>query len=80
MNERKMHREPRVTGRKPGLKSMVWSRKKKETFNQNRMKKQEFRKMRRGLGTSWTSLNLPTSESSKCQKKKIKKSKTYLKK
>ena len=36
---------------------------KEETFNQKRMKKQEFRKMRRGLGTSRTSLNVPTSES-----------------
>ena len=27
---------------------------KEETFNQNRMKKQEFKKMRRGLGTSET--------------------------
>ena len=35
---------------------------KKETSNQKRMKKQEFGKMRRGLGTSWTSLNVPTSE------------------
>ena len=33
-----------MTGRKPGLKSMVWTRSKKETFNQNRMKKQEFKK------------------------------------
>ena len=49
--------------RKPGLKSMVWSRRKKETFNQNRMKKQEFRKMRRGTVTSRKSLNIPTSES-----------------
>ena len=32
-----------MTGRKPGLKSMVWTRRKKETFNQNRMKKQEFK-------------------------------------
>ena len=47
-----MYREPTVMGRKWGYKSMVWSRRKKETFNQNRMKKQEFRKMRRGLGTS----------------------------
>ena len=45
-----MYREPTVTGRKLGLKSMVWSRRKRETFNQNRMKKQEFKKMR-GLGT-----------------------------
>ena len=28
---------------------------KEETSNQKRMKKQEFRKMRRGLGTTWTS-------------------------
>ena len=37
-------------------------RRKKETSNQKRVKKQEFRKMRRGLGTSRTSLNIPTSE------------------
>ena len=30
-------------------------RRKKETSNQKRMKKQEFKKMRRGLGTSRTS-------------------------
>ena len=35
---------------------------KEETFNQKRMKKQEFRKMRRGLGTSKTSLNVLTWE------------------
>ena len=35
---------------------------KKETPNQKRMKKQEFKKMRRGLGTSRTSLNIPTSK------------------
>ena len=54
---------------------------KEETFNQNRMKKQEFKKMRRGLGTSRTSLNVPTSESKGCQKEKrnTKKFKTYLK-
>ena len=49
-------------GRKLGLKSTVWSRRKKETSNQKRMKKQEFKKMRRGLGTSRTSLKVPTSE------------------
>ena len=41
--------------RKLGLKSTVWPRRKKETSNQKRMKKQEFGKMRRGLGTSRTS-------------------------
>ena len=70
-----------MKGRKPGLKSLVWSRRKKETFNQNRMKKQEFKKMRRGLGTSGTTLNVPTSKSQGCQKekRKSKKPKTYLK-
>ena len=58
-----MYRETTVTGKKPGLKSTVWSRRKKETFSQNRMKKQEFRKISRGLGTSGTTLNVPTSES-----------------
>ena len=58
-----IYREPRLKGRKPGLKSMIWSRRKKETFNQNRMKKQDFKKMRRRLGTSRTSLNIPTSKS-----------------
>ena len=42
-----MYREPIVGQRKLGLKSMVWTRRKKETFDQNRMKKQEFKKMRR---------------------------------
>ena len=36
---------------------------KKETFNQKRMKKQKFKKMQRGLRTSRTSLNIPTSKS-----------------
>ena len=53
---KEMDREPTVMGRKPRLKSTIWSRRKKETFNQNRMKKQEFKKMRRGLGTSRTTL------------------------
>ena len=58
-----MYREPIVIRRKLRLKSTVWSRRKKQTFNQNRMKNQEFKKMRRGLGTSRTSLNIPISES-----------------
>ena len=63
VKQRKIYREPTVMGRQPGLKSTVWSRRKKQTVNQNRMKKQEFGKMRRGLGTSKASLNIPTSES-----------------
>ena len=50
-----MYREPIVMGRKLELKSMVWTGKKKETSKQKRIKKQEFKKMRRGLGTSRTS-------------------------
>ena len=38
-NKIKIYREPTVKGRKPGLKSTIWTRRKKETFNQNRMKK-----------------------------------------
>ena len=45
-----------MKGRKLGLKSTVWTRRKKKISNQNRMKKQEFRKMRRGLGTCGTTL------------------------
>ena len=63
-----MHREPTVKGRKQGLESMVWTRRKKEIFNQNGMKKQELKtktktKMRRGLETFRTTLNITTSES-----------------
>ena len=59
---------------------MVRSRRKKEIANQKRMKKQEFKKLRRGLGTSRTTLNIPKSESWGCLKKrKSKKLKTYLK-
>ena len=50
-------------GKETGTQSTVWIRKKKETLNQNRMKKQEFKKTRRGFGTSRTSLNVLTSES-----------------
>ena len=32
-----------MKGRKPGLTSTVWTRRKKETFNQNRTKKQKFK-------------------------------------
>ena len=36
---------------------------KEEIVNWNRMKKQEFKKMRRGLETSGKTLNIPTSKS-----------------
>ena len=50
-----MYTEPIVRQRKLGLKSMVWTRMKKETYNHKIMKKQEFKKMRRTVGTSRTS-------------------------
>ena len=58
-----MYREPIVMGRKLELKSMVRTRRKEETSKQNRMKKQEFKKMRRGLRTSGPTLSTITSES-----------------
>ena len=36
-----------MKGRKLGLKLMIWKRRKKSIFTQNRMKKQEFKTMRR---------------------------------
>ena len=50
-------------GKELGLESTVWTSRKKETSNQKRMKQQEFEKMRRGLGTSRTSLNVLISGS-----------------
>ena len=58
-----MYREPIVMGRTLEIKSTLWTRRKKERSNQKRMKKQEFGKMRRDLGTSRTTLNISTSES-----------------
>ena len=65
-----------------GKETRTQIRRKKETSNQKRMKKQEFKNMTRGLGTSRTPLNIPTSESLGCQKekRKSKKVKTYLNK
>ena len=37
--------------------------KEERNIQPERMKKQEFKKMRRGLGTPGTTLNVPTSES-----------------
>ena len=47
MKYRKIYSEPTVTERKWRLKSTVWTTRKKEASNQNRIKKQEFKKMRR---------------------------------
>ena len=58
-----MYRDPTVNGSKPALKSTDLEQKEEKTFNWNRMKKQNSKKLRRGLGTSRTTLNIPTSES-----------------
>ena len=42
-------------GKQTGTKINGVDQRKKETFNQNRLKEQEFKKMRRGLGMSRTS-------------------------
>ena len=69
-------------GRKLELISTLWTRRKKETSNQKRIKKQEFGKMRRGLGTSRTSFNVLPSKLQGYQKEKrnSNKLKTYLNK
>ena len=42
-----------MKGRKQGLKSMVWTRRKKETSNKNRMKKQELKINEEKLRNLW---------------------------
>ena len=78
-----MYREPIVMQRKLGLKSMEWTRRKKETSNQRRMKKEKFKKTRRGLlrnlqdifkRSNIRIIGLPE------EKRKNKKLKTYLNK
>ena len=49
-------RESTLKGRKLELKSMIWTRRKKETFNQNRMKKEEFKKNEEKLRNLWDNL------------------------
>ena len=50
-------------GKETGTQINNLEQKEEITFNQNKMKKEEFKKMRRGLGTSRTTLNVSTSES-----------------
>ena len=49
-------------GKETGTQINSVGQKEERTSSQKRMKKQEFGKMRRGLGTSRTTLNVPTSE------------------
>ena len=46
-----------------GIQINCLDQKEEMNIQQNRMKKQEVKKLRRGLGTSRTTLNVPTSES-----------------
>ena len=50
-------------GKETGTQINGVDQRKKETSNQKRMKKQEFKKLKSGLGISRTSRNVPTSES-----------------
>ena len=52
-----------MKGRKPGLRAIVWTRRKKEIFNENRMKKQEFLKNEERLRNLRITLSIPTSKS-----------------
>ena len=49
-------------GKETGTQINTVDQKEERNIQPEKMKKQEFRKMRRGLGTSRTSLNVPTSE------------------
>ena len=63
MKYRKTYREPSVDGEKLRIRLMIWNTSKEKAFNLNSRKKKEFKKTRIGLGTSGTTLNVPTSES-----------------
>ena len=69
-------------GRETGTQINDLEQKEEINIQPEQMTKQEFKKMRRGLGTSRTTLNVLTSKSQGCQKEKrnSKKWKTYLKK
>ena len=73
-----MYRVPIVMERKLELKSTVWTRRKNIQPEKN--EETRIQKMRRGLGTSRTTLNIPTSEGVPGGEKKRKKLKNYLKK
>ena len=49
-------------GKETGTQINTVDQKEERKSNQKRMKKHEFKKMRTGLGSSRTSLNIPTSE------------------
>ena len=61
------------------IKSTIWNTRNVKAFNHNSRKKKELKTTQTGLGTSGTTLNIPTSKSQGWQKKrKSKKLKIYL--
>ena len=50
-------------GKETGTQINDLEQKEEINIHQNRMKTREFKKMRRGLGTSRTTLNIPASKS-----------------
>ena len=52
-------KETNSEGKETGTQINGLDQKEEININQNRMKKQEFKKMRRGLGTSGTTVNIP---------------------
>ena len=71
-----------MKGRKLGLKSTIWNKRNKQTFNWNKMKKKEFKKNEDRLRNLWDNFKhsniriiwVPEGEG------KTKKLKTYMKK
>ena len=57
-------------GKETGSQINGVDQKEERNIQPEKMKKQEFGKMRRGLGTSRTSLNVPTSESQGARKRR----------
>ena len=68
-------------GRKLGLKSTVWPRRKKDTVNRNRMKNEEFKTNEERLRNLQDNFKCSSIQIIGCQKekRKSKKWKTYLK-
>ena len=69
-------------GKETGIQINDLDQKEEINIRPNRMKKQEFKKMRSALGNPRMTFNIPTSELWWCQKerRKSKKLKTYLNK
>ena len=58
-----MYREPIVMRRKLGLKSMVWTRRKKENIQPEKNEKTRIQKNEERLRNLWHNFSAPMSES-----------------